>query len=93
MQYMIVETFVAGAEPVYARFRKQGRMLPDGLSYVDSWISEDLSRCYQIMSCDDPALLDKWIAKWSDILEIEVVPVISSSDAECTVSVSSPPGT
>ena len=81
MQYMIVETFVQGPEPVYARFRARGRLAPVGLQYVSSVVSDDGRRCWQVMECDDPALLDAWMRNWSDLVEFEVVPVISSADA------------
>ena len=81
MQYMIVETFTHGPAPVYARFRAHGRLAPDGLRYVSSVITEDGARCYQIMECEDRALLDEWIGKWSDIVDFEVIPVISSAEA------------
>jgi hypothetical protein len=81
MKYMVVETFLHGAEPVYARAAEQGRMLPDGLEYLDSWVSEDLGRCWQLMETDDRALLDEWIARWHDLASFEVVPVIASHDA------------
>lgn len=78
---MVIERFVRGARPVYERAAEKGRMLPDGLEYVDSWIDESLERCFQLMKTDDPALFDEWIAHWSDIGEFEVVPVIDSRDA------------
>jgi hypothetical protein len=79
---MIVEHFRGGdPTPVYERFRRQGRLAPDGLRYIDSWVTQDLSRCYQLMECDDPDLLDEWIAAWSDIVTFEVQPVISSAEA------------
>ena len=81
MQYMIVETFVHGPEPVYARFRERGRMAPEGLRYVSSVVSDDGRRCWQLMECDDPALLDEWMRHWSDLVVFEVVPVISSAEA------------
>jgi hypothetical protein len=80
--YMIVEHFRNGdAVPVYRRFRAKGRLAPDGLTYVSSWVDERLERCYQIMEADDPALLDQWIANWNDIVEFEVHPVITSAEA------------
>jgi len=81
MQYMIVETFTKGPEPVYARFRAKGRLAPEGLRYVSSVVSIDGSRCYQLMECDDRALLEQWIAAWSDLVVFEVLPVISSAEA------------
>jgi hypothetical protein len=78
---MIVEEFVQGAGPVYERARDQGRMLPAGLEYVDSWVDERLERCFQLMETDDPALIDAWIAVWSDLARFEVVPVLSSAEA------------
>jgi Protein of unknown function (DUF3303) len=78
---MVIERFVHGARPVYQRAAERGRILPDGLVYVDSWIDESLERCFQLMETDDPALFDEWIANWSDIGEFEVVPVIDSAEA------------
>ncbi len=82
MRYMVIETFRAGPEPVYARFAERGRMLPDGLHYVDSWIdATDRSRCFQLMETDDPALLPEWTARWDDLVAFEVVPVVDSAAA------------
>jgi hypothetical protein len=81
MQYMIVETFVLGPGPVYARFQARGRLAPAGLNYVNSVVSDDGRRCWQLMECDDRALLDEWMRNWSDLVEFEVVPVMSSAAA------------
>jgi Protein of unknown function (DUF3303) len=78
---MVIETFVHGARPVYERAAEKGRMLPEGLAYVDSWIDESLGRCFQLMETDDPALLEEWTADWGDLAEFEVVPVIGSAEA------------
>ena len=80
--YMVVEHFKDGdAAPVYRRARERGRMLPDGLCYVSSWVDTSLARCFQLMETDDPRLLDEWIARWSDIVAFEVHPVITSAEA------------
>ena len=82
MIYLVIEHFRDGdPAPVYHRFREQGRLAPDGLRYVASWVTADLTRCYQVMECDDRALLDAWIARWADLVEFEVVDVITSADA------------
>jgi len=82
MRYMVVETYRDGAEPVYARVRERGRLLPDGLRYLDSWIdAESLGRCFQLMETDDRALLDEWLANWCDLVAFEVVPVVDSAEA------------
>ena len=84
---MIVEHFKnRDPVPVYQRFRDRGRLAPEGLRYVSSWIDEKLERCFQLMETSEPKLLDEWIAKWSDILEFEVYPVISSTEAAERVS-------
>jgi hypothetical protein len=84
---MVIEHFKHGPGPVYARAAQRGRMLPDGLVYVDSWVDERrLDRCFQLMETDDPALLDEWIANWSDLADFEVVPVIGSAEAARRVS-------
>jgi len=80
--YMVIENFKNGdAVPVYRRFRDRGRMAPEGLSYVSSWVNDKLDRCFQVMETKDRALLDQWIANWSDIVDFEVYPVIDSSEA------------
>ncbi len=79
---MIVEHFInRDPVPVYQRFRDRGRLAPEGLRYISSWVDERLERCFQLMETADRALLDEWIANWSDIVEFEVYPVISSQDA------------
>jgi len=82
MLYMIIEHFRGGdARPVYRRFRDRGRLAPEGLRYLVSWVTEDFRRCYQVMECDDPALLHRWMAQWQDLVDFEVVPVRTSAAA------------
>jgi hypothetical protein len=82
MLYMVVEHFRNGdAAPVYRRFREKGRMMPEGLEYVSSWIDESIERCYQVMRTADRRLLDQWMANWDDIMDFEVHPVITSAEA------------
>ncbi|MGI5239183.1 DUF3303 domain-containing protein [Dactylosporangium sp. CA-139066] len=79
---MVIERFRDGqARPVYERAREQGRMLPDGLRYVDSWVAADFARCFQLMECDDLTLLMAWVARWSDLVDFEIVPVAPSAQA------------
>lgn len=82
MLYMIVESYRGGDPvPVYRRFRDRGRLAPEGLRYLSSWVSADLGRCYQLMECDDRELIDQWIASWSDLVDFEVIPVMTSAQA------------
>jgi hypothetical protein len=82
MLYMVIERFKnQDAVPVYRRFREKGRMTPDGLEYLSSWVDTKLERCYQIMETSDPTLMEEWIENWNDIVEFEVVAVTSSADA------------
>jgi hypothetical protein len=84
--YLIIETFRGGDPvPVYRRFRDQGRLMPDGIEYRGSWVTEDLRSCYQIMECEDRRLLDQWIANWSDLTDFEVIPVVTSEAAAAAV--------
>jgi hypothetical protein len=78
---MVIETFRQGARPVYERARDRGRMLPDGLEYLESWVANDLRRCFQLMETDDPALFERWTAQWDDLGEFEIVPVLGSAEA------------
>ena len=80
--YMVVEHFKnKDAVPVYRRFRDQGRMAPEGLVYVSSWVDDKRERCYQVMETDDPALLGVWMAKWKDLIDFEVHRVVTSNEA------------
>jgi hypothetical protein len=80
--YMIVESYRNGDPvPVYRRFRERGRLAPEGLRYVDSWVTHDLKRCFQLMECEDPQLLERWMANWRDLVDFEVVPVLTSHQA------------
>ena len=80
--YMVVEHFKnKDAAAVYRRFRERGRMAPEGLVYVSSWVDEKLERCYQLMETGDRGLLDEWMANWSDLVDFEVYPVMTSKEA------------
>jgi hypothetical protein len=82
MLYMVVEHFKDGDPlPVYRRFRDRGRLAPEGLEYVASWVDEKFEICFQLMETDDRSLLDQWMAHWSDIVEFEVYPVMPSKEA------------
>jgi hypothetical protein len=84
--FMIIENFRNGdARPVYDRFRKQGRLAPEGVQYVNSWVTPDLTRCYQVMECEDRGLLEQWINAWQDIVQFEVHPIITSAEAAARV--------
>jgi Protein of unknown function (DUF3303) len=81
MLFMVIEKFRnQDAKSVYRRFRNKGRLTPDGVTFVNSWVAADLGRCFQLMECDDIALLQKWVAAWSDLTEFEIVPVVSGKD-------------
>ncbi len=71
-EYMIIETCLHGPEPVYARFRSQGRMLPDGLIYIDSWLTADGQTCYQLMKTNEPARFAEWMSSWDDLVAFEI---------------------
>jgi len=80
--YMIIERFRDGdAAPVYRRFRERGRMAPEGLEYIASWVTEDLGTCYQVMQTPERRLLDEWMENWRDLVDFEVLPVVTSAEA------------
>lgn len=92
---MLIEHYTSGPQPVYERAAECGRMLPDGLHYIDSWVVADdaLDCCFQLMETDDPTLFDVWLANWSDLGTFEVFPVITSAEAAQRVAVEWPGGT
>jgi hypothetical protein len=82
MLYMVIERFKNGdAGAVYRRFRERGRMLPEGLRYVESWTEAGFERCFQLMECADPALFREWASRWEDLVEFEIVAVLTSEAA------------
>jgi Protein of unknown function (DUF3303) len=82
MKYMVVEHFRnRDPLPVYRRFRDRGRMAPEGVQYLSSWVDDKFERCFQLMETADRVLLDQWIANWSDIVDFEIYPVVTSTEA------------
>ncbi len=88
MLFMVIERFRdADMVPIYQRLRAEGRMLPDGLDYVDSWIEPNFARCFQLMRCDDLRLLQQWVLKWRGLgVSLEIVPVVPSKDTREVVA-------
>lgn len=83
MQYMIIERFhPSKVKDMYKRFAEKGRMLPQGVTYINSWINESVTGCYQLMESESLEKLQEWINNWKDLVEFEVVPVISSEKAK-----------
>lgn len=86
MLFMIIEHYRdKDPVPVYRRFNARGRMAPDGLRYVASWVTTDHATCYQIMEGDDPRLIDEWTANWTDLVDFEVIPVVTSADVVAAI--------
>jgi hypothetical protein len=79
MLYMVVERFT-DPPAIYQRFREKGRMMPDGLEYVSSWINVDLTICYQLMKTEDATLFPLWTDHWKDLMDFEIVPVRTSAE-------------
>jgi hypothetical protein len=87
MLFMVIERFHEGrAADVYRRFRDRGRMTPDGLSYIASWVDMPFKRCFQVMEADREALVHEWIAHWQDLIDFEVIPVRTSAEAAATIA-------
>jgi hypothetical protein len=80
MLFMVIERFI-DAKEVYRRLREKGRMLPDGLKYVESWVETNYNRCFQLMECKDASLFQKWMIQWQDLVDFEIVPVVESKQA------------
>lgn len=85
--WVIIERFRNGDPvPVYRRFRDNGRMAPDDVKYVGSWVTPDLTTCYQVMECADRRLLDQWLDNWRDLVDFEVIPALTSPEAAAAVA-------
>ena len=87
MLFMVIEQFKdADPVPIYQHLRDRGRVLPDGIVYVDSWIEASFGRCFQLMECDDPAVLQEWVLEWRGLADFEFVPVVSSKETQAIVA-------
>ena len=83
MLYMIIEKFHPGKiRMLYERFDEKGRLLPNGVRYINSGIKEDISVCYQVMRSDSVEKIHEWISHWNDLADFEVIPVINSDEAK-----------
>ena len=75
-QYMVIETFLPGCkDKVYKRFHQKGRMLPEGLIYINSWLEKDGDKCFQLMEANDPSLFQRWIKHWNDLTRFEIIEI------------------
>ena len=87
MLFIVIEKFRnRDARAVYKRSQEKGRMLPDGLKYVDSWVEANFDRCFQLMECDDARLFQQWVMQWRDLVDFEIVPVVQSKQTMETIS-------
>jgi Protein of unknown function (DUF3303) len=87
MLFMVIEHFRDhDAKAVYARFRERGRLMSDEIGFVGSWVAADLGRCFQVIECDDVTLLQHWAAEWSDLIELEIVPVAQGKDTTAALA-------
>ena len=87
MLYMVIEKYkTPGAIEIYRRAKNQGRMMPDGLEYVSSWVDFDFTRCFQLMKTDNQKLFEQWINNWQDLVEFEIIPVQTSAEAMQTIA-------
>ena len=87
MLFMVIERFKnRDAAPIYKRFRERGRMAPEGLKYIDSWVETNFDRCFQLMECDDEKLFEEWMANWKDLADFELVEVITSKQASALMA-------
>lgn len=82
MLFMVIEHYKdQNAIAVYKRAKEKGRMLPDGLRYVDSWVEANFDRCFQLMESENLNLFQQWIIRWQDLVEVEIIPVVTSKEA------------
>lgn len=80
MLFMVIERFQRDSRSVYRRVRDEGRHLPEGVTFIESWVTADLGRCFQLMECHDVTLLQRWVASWADLAEFEIVAVTPGRD-------------
>ena len=86
MLFMVIEHFRPGLAPeVYRRFRDRGRLMPEGLRYVSSWVDLKLERCFQVMEADSEAVFHEWTVHWEDLMDFEIIPVRTSAETVAAI--------
>ena len=90
MMFMVIESFRnQDGKAVYERLRERGRQMPDGLKFVNSWVSADLTRCFQLMEAEDVSQFQRWVAEWQDLMAFEIVPVVQSRETAIALGAAS----
>ncbi len=90
MMFMVIESFRnQDGKAVYDRLRERGRQMPDGLKFVNSWVSADLTRCFQLMEAEDVSQFQRWVAEWQDLMGFEIVPVVQSRETAIALGMAS----
>lgn len=83
MLFMVIETFKnQDALAIYRRLKTRGRILPEGIQYIDSWVEASFHRCFQLMECQDSQTLQEWVIQWNDLIEFDIVPVLTSHETQ-----------
>ncbi|MFI5149187.1 MAG: DUF3303 domain-containing protein [Bacteroidia bacterium] len=73
-KYMITERYKPGCyDKIYERYNTHGRFLPEGLTYLNSWVNKEQNICYQLMESKSEALFQEWIKHWNDLVDFEIV--------------------
>jgi hypothetical protein len=81
MLFMVIENYRnQDAKAIYRRFREKGRMMPEGVTFVGSWVTADLGRCFLLLESEAVTLVQRWVAEWSDLAEFEIVPVVTGKE-------------
>ena len=87
MLFMVIEQLRnQDAKSIYRRLRDRGRQMPEGLAFVNSWVAADLSRCFQLMECNDVTLFQRWVAEWSELMDFEIVPVVTGKETAAALA-------
>ena len=82
MLYMVIEHFHPDKiKELYERFDKKGRLMPNGVHYINSWTDTKVETCYQIMESESEEKLNEWIDNWKDFADFVIIPVLSSEQA------------
>jgi hypothetical protein len=63
-----------------ARFQKTGGQPPKGAKLLGRWTRADLSGGFDLIESDDPKALAEFAWQWSDLMRMEIVPVLEDAD-------------
>lgn len=64
-------------DTVRPRFKETGAPPPPGVDMLGRWHNAAGNGGFFLVETDDPVALARWLQEWTDVIDFEVVPVVT----------------